>query len=133
MRLLEIYSPQDLAGYAEEFEDNADGGESVGLYNWVFTETLPLALLVTKNDIHGRVHSLQEWIEWFKEAGDEIEADMGHRQWDSMLGEEIEEPIVITMDKDGSAWDMWDGWHRTGASLSSGKQTIPAVVGYPKE
>lgn len=133
MRLLEIYSPQDLASYADEFVDNADSGESVALYHWVFTETLPLSILVSKPDIHGRVHGLKEWVEWFKEAGDEIEADIGHRQWDSLLDEEIEEPIVITMDEDGSAWDIWDGWHRTGASLTSGKQTIPAVVGYLKE
>lgn len=45
----------------------------------------------------------------------------------------IEEPIIITMDdQGGKSWDIWDGWHRSGALLTTGQKTIPAVIGYYK-
>lgn len=133
MRLLEIYSPQDLAGYAEEYVDQADQGDNVDLYNWVFVENMPLELLVTRPDVHGRVHGLEEWVDWFKSENDTAQEEMDDRYWDYLKNEAIENPIVITMDdQGGTSWDIWDGWHRSGALLTTGQKTIPAVVGYYK-
>ena len=133
MRLLEIYSPQDLANHADMYVDQADHGDNVDLYNWVFVENMPLALLVTSPDVHGRVHGLKEWVDWFKTENDTSQEEMGERSWDYLKNEAIEEPIVITMDdQNGKSWDIWDGWHRSGALLTTGQKTIPAIIGYYK-
>ena len=133
MKLFEIYKPDDLATYANQWVDNADAGESVSLYDWIFVSEMPLSILVTKKDIHGKTHSLKEWVEWFKEENDMSREEMGSAYWEHLMDEEFDHPIVITMsDQSGDSWDIWDGWHRSAASLATDRKSIPAVIGYYK-
>lgn len=68
--------------------------------------------------------------EWFKD--EQAMAAMGGRPgvYDSMLTRPINEAIIV-LERDGTGY-IWDGWHRTGATVTKGGKTIPAIVGTPR-
>lgn len=55
-------------------------------------------------------------------------ADEMHRGWAAMLAEPICEDVTIFI-RDGRAY-IWDGWHRTAASLAT-HRPLRALVGRP--
>lgn len=74
---------------------------------------------------------IDRWIAWFRHECDAVAEELdGEREWDCLGEEEIDEPIVISID--GERVQIWDGWHRTGGSFAAGRITIPAIVGRPK-
>lgn len=89
-------------------------------------ELLPVSTLIHLMPSRG------DWIRWFKE---ELEMDAsdygGTRGWADLLVEPIHEEIVVTL-IDNKAY-IWDGWHRAAASIASHRDTVPALVGRPKE
>jgi hypothetical protein len=102
--------------YAEGTPGDCDPDEA----NWRYVENFPLSFLQHHGD------DWQGWLEGeirdFELAGD----DRGYR---AMLGEPIVEAIVVLM-VDGKGY-IWDGWHRTAASIVSGRTHIKAIVGTP--
>ena len=136
--LFEVFDDSDLLRYAAGYDENAQmgNGDNPNLYNWEYIPAMPVAPLFTKPDYADHLHPAEDWKEWFQ---GEIEAEMdgrGYSYWAELLGEKIEEPIVITIPgdrQDGSSWDIWDGWHRSGATISTGRKSIPAVLGRSKE
>ena len=89
--------------------------------SWQFIADFPLALL------H---HLSDNWPAWFDDEIRMDEVDELNRGYRAMLREPIIEAIVVVM-VDGKGY-IWDGWHRTGASISSGRTTIRAIVGTPE-
>lgn len=81
-------------------------------------------------NINKKIDSLtpQQRVEWMqaeiKAWADEGEPD----RFDDMLDEPIVEEIIAVEEKDGATF-LWDGNHRVGASLLTGRTTVPAIVG----
>lgn len=56
-------------------------------------------------------------------------ADEGDpERFDCILQEPIQEPVVVAVEVNGRAY-LWDGNHRVGGSLLTGRKTVPAIVG----
>lgn len=65
--------------------------------------------------------------EWFA-AERAMHAEDGRPEmYDDMLSEPILEPIIVRQ-ADGLGY-IWDGWHRTAASVVLGRDSIIALVG----
>jgi hypothetical protein len=111
---------QELEQYTRGFSIVVDGppeaSKNAADYQWTYDPSYPVDRI-----------SGGDWCEWMH---DEIEMwrEEGHPdRYDDMFDRPIEEPIIIT-EIDGVAY-LWDGCHRTAASVTRGLATIPAVVG----
>ena len=71
----------------------------------------------------------ENWKEWFREEQRMWAMDGDPARYDSLLKEEIIEPVVIL--KRDDTYYVWDGNHRIGASLTKGEYLIKAIVGVP--
>jgi hypothetical protein len=68
------------------------------------------------------------WRKWHEgECRLDDEEFDGGREWKALVDEEVREPIVVVIE--AGRVQIWDGWHRTGASIVAGRTTIPAIVG----
>jgi hypothetical protein len=88
-------------------------------YHWTYEPNYPLDRLG------------DYWEEWWEEElkmwADEGQPD----RYDDELKNEIREPI-IAVEVDGKGY-IWDGCHRTAASIVTGRKTIPAFIGRIKD
>src|SRR6218665_1198949 len=72
------------------------------------------------------------WTSWFAGEQQMHEEDGRPGYYDSLLNSDIVNPVVIY--DDGEFGYVWDGYHRVGASVTKGLQTVKAIVGYrPRE
>lgn len=88
--------------------------------SWEYTEQFSLTHLEHLGD---------DWASWLEDEIKMFEEDGNDRGYRKMLGEPIEEAIVVLMV--GDKGYIWDGWHRTAASFASGRTHIKAIVGRP--
>jgi hypothetical protein len=89
---------------------------------WQFVADFPLSTL------H---HLVDDWAGWFAGEIEMDETEQLHRGYRAMQQEPIIEAIVVVV-VDGKGY-IWDGWHRAGAALSSGRTTLRAIVGTPAQ
>jgi hypothetical protein len=88
--------------------------------DWRLQPDFPLCLLTHLNN---------DWISWFKDEVAWDESLGGVRQWKRLLTEDIQEEVIVFV-RDDRAY-LWDGCHRVAAAISSGKESIRAIVGEP--
>jgi len=107
--------------YARVVGDCNDEQVPIKDFEWSETELSVEALLT--------LMSAEEWKEFWAEELDiakfELEDEL---RWSRLAVEEIEEPIVI-VEKDDGSYAIWDGWHRSAATVVTGRATIKAVFG----
>jgi len=77
--------------------------------------------------------TLEGWKKWLQKES-EYRAELGDENWLNRftkwwLSDPTKEPIVVIEDQQGRAEGIWDGWHRTAVSITSGLRRIPAFVG----
>ena len=112
------------AGYQHDNYCPGDAGYcSPAQARWT-EETIDLSLF-----LHLMAQGKADWETWF---ASELEMDAKealHRGWEQLLVEPIQEEVVVLI-RDGKGY-IWDGWHRVGASIVAGRETIRAVVGRP--
>lgn len=130
--LFEMYTPPDLEEYAAGYEsENYGDDRGAEDFDWQFIPEFPLSEFL-KPSANAGTQSKEQWAEWFQKENEWSAADYGQPYWEHLADEEINEPIVVSYNDEGK-WHIWDGWHRTGASITTDRTTIPAVVGTPKQ
>lgn len=112
----------ELAEYARVYGDNDDGRVPLAEIEWTYVEGFDVSRLLS-------IKSVEEWREWFDEEIDIsiVELESPDR-WAPMLDEDIVEPVVIVEYPDGELL-IWDGWHRSAASVLKGAETLKVVFG----
>jgi hypothetical protein len=68
-----------------------------------------------------------DWVEWFHEEC-VMQVEEGRDGYLDLLLEEIEEPVTV-VELSGDRVDVWDGWHRIGASIVRRAEVVPVLVG----
>jgi hypothetical protein len=76
-----------------------------------------------------KIMDRQQWIDWFV-AEHENAIECGRAGYGDLLLQDILEHVVYVEYADDSL-DVWDGWHRIGASMLKGAGHIPAIRGIP--
>lgn len=122
----EAWVPPDAARYAAGYADNS-ASHTLDEVDWEYDAAFPLEMFVDSKNVQLGYTNAQGWADWYHGEVRDFIDDNGYDLWGSLEHEEIEEPVVAVFTDDG--WDLWDGWHRTGASIAAGRTTIPAVVG----
>ena len=136
MRLMDIFEGSDLERHAEFFQYDSelhdpDQPEWTKMpakdYDWTEVSDYPVSRLF-------HLMSGGDWAGWLKNEiamyREEGSWDNRESEWEAMIHEPIREPIVLT-ELSGLGY-LWDGWHRTAATIVSGRKSIPAIVGTPK-
>ncbi|MGY3581907.1 hypothetical protein ACVIGB_000021 [Bradyrhizobium sp. USDA 4341] len=77
-----------------------------------------------------KIKDRQQWIDWFV-AEHENAIECGRAGYGDLLLQDIQEHVVYVEYVDDSL-DVWDGWHRIGASMLKGAGHIPAIRGVPE-
>jgi hypothetical protein len=117
MEIDENTSQEDLARYAYIVGDNEDGRLPLDQIEWTVESDFQLERFL-------EIMSFDEWKEWFDDELAMKEDQYGTDwEWRRLLEEDIEEAVVI-LDHEGLL--IWDGWHRSAASVIKGK--APLVV-----
>ncbi|WP_315921357.1 hypothetical protein [Mesorhizobium sp. SP-1A] len=107
--------------YARVLGDCNDEQTPIADFEWSETELSVEALLT--------LMSAEEWKEFWIQELDIAKYDLEDElRWSRLAVEEIEEPIVVVQKDDGS-YSIWDGWHRSAATVVTGRATIKAVFG----
>jgi hypothetical protein len=79
-------------------------------------------------DVTKLLHLLPgQWLEWFRQEQVDAAADGRDGYYASMLDRPITEAIIV-LERDGKGY-IWDGWHRTGATITKRLATLRAIVG----
>jgi len=125
-KINEAWVPPDAARYAAGFEDNSSVAKANEV-DWEYDATFPLDMFINSKSTQWGTMNQKQWAEWYHREVKDFRQDQGHDIWGNLEHEEIEEPVVAVFTDDG--WDLWDGWHRVGASIAAGRTTVPAVVG----
>ena len=115
-------SDKELVIYASHWENAMYGeddlmGRPAAEYDWT-TVDFPIS------DIES---APEDWVAWMKEEiamwVDEGQPD----RFDDMFDQPIRDKVVLVVDA-GRGF-LWDGYHRTGASVMKGETTVRAVIG----
>lgn len=108
-----------------------DGDMDVSDLRWTLVADLPLAVLENCLFRSGHVVPVdapRQWTSWFHQECEMLAEEIGDASdWERLSVQEILEPVVVTVEADRV--QIWDGWHRIGASFAAGRTTIPAIVG----
>lgn len=106
-------------GWSEEEVFPAEEGD------WEYVPDFPVSKLLS-------VMSSEEWRDWVAvEDSADLESGRDPR-CKEMIGEDIWEPIVLSLNEKGEVHHIWDGWHRSGASVVKGAAGVRAIVGVHK-
>lgn len=113
---------EKLAEYARCVGDNDDGLIPVTEISWTYSPDFEVSRLLS-------IMSFEEWADWLDE---EIEMSIVELddplRWAPLVHEEIFQPVVILDHPDGTL-RIWDGWHRSAASVVKGAATMKVVLG----
>lgn len=112
---------ESLRAYASQWDDMERGSDPAEM-DWVFVAALPVPLGPEDRD----------WAAWWEDQRAEAAENGMDGLWDYLLDEEIEEPVVLDVHppEDGRPrFGFRDGNHRVGATVVSGRERVPAVVG----
>ena len=115
-------SPESLREAARDhFGACDDGSLTPDDADWTFEPAYPLDKLPVPKE------GWEAWWEGEKQIS--LEYGLTHRL--DFEHEPITEAIYVS--EDAGHVQIWDGWHRAGGSIVSGRTTIPAVVGRRKK
>lgn len=90
---------------------------------WRYEPGFPVARLLALMGPGGAA----AWAEWF--AGEcRCSVEDGRAGYADLLLETVEEPVVLVELPDGRL-DVWDGWHRVGATVVGRRPGVPTIVG----
>jgi hypothetical protein len=79
-------------------------------------------------DISKLMHLVPEgWEAWFAKERQELSDLRPPGYYEAMLSQPIEEAIIVL--ERAFLGYIWDGWHRTGASITDKRRGIRAIVG----
>lgn len=118
MRLVEGDSPSELEQEARMVQgDNQN--EVASNFVWHFDPAFPISRINAPG------------ADWMREEIPMMQAELGYDRYAEMFTRLIDEPIVLHLDEHGIG-QIWDGYHRVGASEMQGHKTIPAIVGTRK-
>jgi len=114
--------------------DNDAGDLDPEDLTWCRVPDLDVSTLLecmSDGDMHGR-RPIECWRDWF-EGELEIDRDEfdGGRGWASLATEKVREPVIVTIEP--GRVQIWDGWHRVGGTIVSGRTSIAAIVGTPRQ
>jgi hypothetical protein len=115
-------SPEKLLSWAKPWSsvvpnDPPEAQHPAEAYYWTYDPAYPIA----------KINGGDEWGEFLKSEMQMWAEDGDAHRYDDMLDRPIEEAIFI-VEVNGVAW-LWDGCHRTGATVLKGLPTIRAIVG----
>ena len=111
----------EMMEYAYVLGDCNDEQTPIADFEWAEAE-LSVDKLLT-------IMTREAWKEFWDEELDIAKNDLQDElRWSRLAVEEIEEPIVIVQTEDGSH-TIWDGWHRSAATVVTGREVIKAVYG----
>ena len=94
-------------------------------FNWTYYEAFPLERFIGIGNL-----SAEEWVNHFNDEQTWAAEDGREGYYDDMILKPIEEPIVAV--ELGDKMELWDGYHRIGASFAKGAKTIRAIIGTRK-
>lgn len=95
-------------------------------YIWRFERNYPIEKLS-----HNFGMTPEKWANWMQEEINMWSEEGVNDRYDDELKNDIREPIIV-IELPGDSIIL-DGCHRTGACVMTGRNTIPAIVGVPKE
>lgn len=104
------------------YDESHAAGKPAPAYNWHYIEAYPIDRITDKPT---------DWVEWLKEEQAMWAADGDPERYDGLLNEPIREAVCL-IDIEGFGGYLWDGYHRTAATVTKGGKTIRAIVGIPK-
>lgn len=79
-------------------------------------------------DISKLLHLIPDgWSAWFENEIKELAELREPGYYEAMLNRPIQEAIIVR--ENARLGYLWDGWHRTGATITRGRPTIRAIVG----
>lgn len=107
--------------HARILGDCNDGQIPIEDFEWSETE-LSVDVLLT---IMSREQWNEFWIEELDIAKNDLDDEM---RWSCLAVEDIQKPIIIVQKDDGS-YSIWDGWHRSAATVVTGRAAIKAILG----
>lgn len=117
-------TPEDMTAMARHWQ--SEGTFRAADADWTYVENFDIANLSDLVRVEGGGGS-NPWLEWFRneclDAMDEEREGYGN-----LLVEDVEEAIVIGFGADGDI-EVWDGWHRLGATIVKGETTIRTLMG----
>ncbi len=96
---------------------------SADRYSWSYDPTYPVARITP-----GAGHRNDEWADWMREEIKMWTEEGQPDRYDSMFSEPIYDPVILV--EINNTGYLWDGCHRTGASVIQHHKTIPAIVGH---
>jgi hypothetical protein len=112
----------ELAEYARVYGDNDDGSVPLSEISWSYDPSFDVS----------RLHAIMSEDGWKRWMDDEIEMSIVELEdpdrWAPLLVEEIVDPAVVFDHPDGTL-HIWDGWHRSAASVVKRAETIKVVYG----
>lgn len=120
----------ELAEEARGFRNDHDDGSahyfSPKTGHWEYCAEFPVALLFSSH-IFEDAEKAKEWIE--QDIADFIEDDEPGRaeNYRDLLKQDICEPVIVS--EVGGVYKLWDGWHRTAASMAKGAKTMRVIIG----
>ena len=123
----EIWTPERCLAnarfaYGCIYGDDEVGGGKVEAFTWRFEPAFDVRRVIDGLDPVARA-------DWMRAEIANDDAEDGPRGYRDMVGETIEEAIVLVI-VGGLAY-CWDGNHRIGACCLGDVATLPAIVGTP--
>jgi len=113
---------EQVSLYDDQWEDEHPAGQPAESFFWEELSSFPL----TRFNEMGSA----EWVKWFRTEQDIWTEDGQPDRYDDMLNEEIEIPVIAVELENGDI-HIWDGYHRIGASIVAGRESVPAIIGKP--
>lgn len=119
-------SSEDLMNIAEQWSGIAsstkEGNIQASDASWLFHDKYPLSGFLS-------LMTYDEWKEWFRNECLWASED-GRQGYGNLFLQDIRQPVVV-MNIGENSDDIWDGWHRVGASIVKNAHSIPSIVGTP--
>jgi hypothetical protein len=115
-------SHEELADYAKFYGANDDGTVPFSEISWAYDSAFDVS----------RLHAIMSPAEWRDWMDDEIAISVEDledpERWAPLIDEDIRDPVVIFEHPDGNL-HIWDGWHRSAATVIKGADTMKVVFG----
>ncbi len=123
------WTNEDAAQTGEAFQGANDPDLKAADLEWRYEPAFPVEKLIPL--MPGGFNSWFAWLldekQWDESGGRSWWGDEFTEWWKSSP---TEEPVVLVESHDGGRiLGIWDGWHRSGVSITSRVQTLPAFVG----
>lgn len=112
-----------VRGYGIAVDGPPEAQQPAGMYSWSYDRSYPVAWITAGDNVSG----IDGWENWMRNEMKMWTEEGQPDRYDSMFSEPIYDPVILVETNDIGY--LWDGCHRTGASVMQNRQTIPALVG----